>query len=292
MINANAFYLKMVHIVLTITLFFLVLPGKVLAQYSCDLHIATFNIHYIMPNDKNDDWEKRKHAVTRVLQDIDADIVAFQEMETFEGGHYNNRNLQLDWIHSTTTGYKIAATGDPAVFPSTQPIIYKSNKYILLDQGFFFFSKTPDKIYSRQWNGGYPYFCSWVKFRSKCRDKEFYLFNVHNDFKSRSNRLKTSELIADRINKVVQEATPIIVLGDFNALKGFEEFRLFELNGFSVLPPGGATIRILGMHLLPAIDHILISKEFRPQSDIKVWRNRYDGVYPADHYPISVRLAF
>lgn len=282
----------MLRILLTTVLFTLVLPGKALAQSSCVLHIASFNIHYIVPNDKNDDWDERKHAVTHVLKDIDADIVAFQETETFDGGHYSKRNLQLDWIHSSTTGYKNAAAGDPEVFPNTQPIIYKANKYTVVDHGFFFFSETPDKIYSKQWDGGYPYFCSWVRFRSRCTDKDFYLFNVHNDFKSRGNRLKTSELIVDRIEKIVLENLPIIVLGDFNAPKGFKEIRLLETIGLSVVPSGGATNRILGMHILPAIDHILISKEFRPQSDIKVWRNRYDGVYPADHYPISVKLTF
>ena len=282
----------MLRILLTTVLFTLVLPGKALAQSSCVLHIASFNIHYIVPDDKNDDWDERKHAVTHVLKHIDADIVAFQETETFDGGHYSKRNLQLDWIHSSTTGYKNAAAGDPEVFPNTQPIIYKANKYTVVDHGFFFFSETPDKIYSKQWDGGYPYFCSWVRFRSRCTAKDFYLFNVHNDFKSRGNRLKTSELIVDRIEKIVLENLPIIVLGDFNAPKGFKEVRLLETIGLSVVPSGGATNRILGMHILPAIDHILISKEFRPQSDIKVWRNRYDGVYPADHYPISVKLTF
>lgn len=282
----------MLRILLTTVLFSLVLPDKALVQSSCELHIASFNIHYIVPNDKNDDWGERKLAVTRVLKDIDADIVAFQEMETFDGGHYSNRNLQLAWIQSSTSGYKNAATGDPEIFPSTQPIIYKAVKFTVVDQGFFFFSETPDKIYSRQWNGGYPYFCSWVRFRSRCCAKDFFIFNIHNDYKSRRNRLKTSELVADRIEKIAQGNLPIIVLGDFNAPKGFKEIRLLEAVGLRVVPSNGATNRILGMHILPAIDHILISKEFRPQSEIKVWRNRYDGVYPADHYPISAKLRF
>jgi endonuclease/exonuclease/phosphatase family metal-dependent hydrolase len=90
----------------------------------------------------------------------------------------------------------------------------------------------------------------------------------------------------------VPDNLPIIVLGDFNAPKGFKEIRLLEALGLKVVPPRGATNRVLGMHLLPAIDNILISEEFKPKSDIKVWRHRYDGVFPADHYPISVKLAF
>ena len=85
----------MLRILLTTVLFSLVLPDNALVQSSCALHIASFNIHYIVPNDKNDDWGERKHAVTRVLKDIDADIVAFQETETFDGGHYSKRFVCL-----------------------------------------------------------------------------------------------------------------------------------------------------------------------------------------------------
>ena len=263
-----------------------------LVHSSDAVHVASFNIHYIVPHDKNDDWEKRKLAVSFVLNEMDADIVAFQEMETFDGGHYSERNLQLEWVLSTTEGYEAAAIGDPQFFPSTQPIIYKSSQYAAVDQGFFFFSETPDEIYSAQWNGGYPYFCSWVRFRDVRTQTDFYVFNVHNDYKSRRNRLKTSRLVADRIERIVQDDVPIIVLGDFNAPKGFKEIRLLEEIGLSVVPPSGATNRVVGTHLLPAIDHILLSNTLRPQSDIKVWRGKYDGVYPADHYPISVRVVF
>jgi endonuclease/exonuclease/phosphatase family metal-dependent hydrolase len=264
--------------------------GQALAHSHHAIHVASFNIHYIVPSDKDEDWGERKKAVTSVLNDIDADIVAFQEMETFEGGKYSNRNLQLDWINASITGYENAAVGDPKAFPSTQPILYKPSKFTLVDQGFFFFSDTPKKIYSTQWDGRYPYFCSWVRFRSIFFGKDFYLFNVHNDYKSRSNRLKTSELIADRINKIVPDNMPVIVLGDFNAAKRSEEINLLEAIGLSVVEPGGATFRLWGFHLPLAIDHILVSKELEPQSKIKVWRNRYNGVYPSDHDPISVRL--
>ena len=282
----------MLRALLKIAVCALLAPGLTFAQSSDTVHIASFNVHYIVPHDDNDDWDERKYAVTRVLKDMNADIVAFQEMETFDGGHYSKRNLQLEWIISTTTGYEAAAVGDPAHFPSTQPIIYKANKFTVEDQGFFFFSETPEQIYSQQWNGGYPYFCSWTRFRSNDSEKDFYVFNVHNDYKSRSNRLKTSELIASRVEKIVPEGLPIVVLGDFNVPKGFKAIRLLESIGLSVIPPGGATNRVLGMHLLPAIDHILINEAVRLQSDIKVWRGRYDGVYPADHYPISVKVLF
>jgi endonuclease/exonuclease/phosphatase family metal-dependent hydrolase len=281
----------MLSILLIVVVLLFFSPGQALAQSSCAIKVASFNVHYIVPSDAEGDWGKRKQAVTDVLKDIDADIVAFQEMETFEGGHYSYRNLQLDWINASTTGYEDAAVGDPRFFPSTQPILYKPSKFTVVDQGFFFFSDTPDKIYSQQWDGRYPYFCSWVRFHSRYIGKDFYLFNVHNDYKSRGNRLKTSQLVANRIRRIVPEKVPVIVLGDFNASKRSEEIRLLKAIGLSVVKPGGGTFRIWGIHLPMAIDHVLFSKEFEPLSKIKVWRDRYDGVYPSDHDPISVKLA-
>jgi len=203
-----------------------------------------------------------------------------------------DQNLQLEWVHSTVPGYETAASGDPEVFPITQPILYRAGAFAVVEQGFFFFSGTPDRIYSEQWDGGYPYFCSWARFRREGEGGEFYVFNVHNDFRSRDNRLRTSELIADRIGTIVRGEAPVIVLGDFNAPKGFRELALLEAIGLRVVPPGGATNRVLGLHLLPAIDHVLVSEGITTRSGVTVWRERYDGVYPADHYPISVDIAF
>ncbi len=268
-------------------------PVTVLAQQNDnELYIASFNIHYITPNREDDGWTERKQAVIRVLKDINADVIAFQEMETFVGGHFSPRNLQLEWIQSNISSYKVAAYDKPEIYPNTQPILYRGDKYSMQEQGFFFFSPTPDTIYSRQWDGRYPYFCSWARLRHNATQQDFYIFNIHNDYNSNDNRLKTSALIAERIKQIVPQDTPVIVLGDFNALSWFEELRIIEKAGLNVVPPTGSTNRLLGMHILPAIDHILISSQFKPLAPIKVWRDRYDGIYPGDHNPISVRLAW
>ncbi len=136
------------------------------------------------------DWDARKEAVIRVLKDIDADLIAFQEMETFEGSSFSYRNLQLDWIAQNLPEYFSAAVGNPEKYPSTQPILYRKLKFKVEEQGFFFFSENPDQIYSRQWNGSYPYFCSWVRFKHLKSGKTFTLFNVHNDYSSKGSGVK------------------------------------------------------------------------------------------------------
>ena len=88
----------------TVLLFCLLCSAPALSQQNNnELHIASFNIHYITPNRADDGWTDRKQAVIEVLQDIDADVIAFQEMETFVGGSFSQRNLQLEWIEVLLT---------------------------------------------------------------------------------------------------------------------------------------------------------------------------------------------
>ena len=253
--------------------------------------VASFNIHYIQPGKDLMDWDTRKDAVIRVLEGMGADLIAFQEMETFEGGSFSYRNLQLDWILESLPDYSPAAVGNPEQYPSTQPILYRKSEFDVEEQGFFFFSENPDQIYSRQWDGNFPYFCSWVRFRHLNSGKTFTLFNGHNDYNSRDNRIKTSQLIVSRIKPLLDKQKPILVVGDFNTPSWFETMRILKEAGLHLAKPAGSTNHFnLGLNLLPAIDHMLASPEVIFSGPVKIWRNQYNGVWPSDHYPISIEV--
>ena len=267
----------------------LLLPITSLAA-DCAFTVASFNIHYVVTtNGPDEDWEARKTAVTEVLRRVDADIIAFQEMETFEGGHFSRDNLQLDWILQTLPGYAVAAFGDAEVFPITQPVLYRPDRFSVEEHGFFFYSETPERIYSPQWDGGYPYFSTWVRLRSKCKQENLLLMNVHNDYDSRDNRLRTSRLVAERTQSLSGDDA-VIVLGDFNVRSSAREIRILEEIGLEVVETIGSTNRIWGLHLMPAIDHFLVDPRFETPAEARVWRDKIDGEYPSDHYPISIEL--
>lgn len=255
------------------------------------IRVASHNIHYIRPNAPDDDWNERRDAVAAVIGEMAPDILAFQEMESFVGG-VNHQNLQLDWVLKHHPQYATGAFSDNAnAFPITQPILYRRDRFTLLDQGFFFFSETPDVIYSRQWDGRYPYFASWIQLRDQTHERDFFVFNYHNDYASRSNRRRSSELTAQRIEQISAGA-PVILVGDFNAPVWFREVEHFESSGLTPIKPDGSTNRVLGLKLLPAIDHILISDAFSAPARITVWDRRFEGEYPSDHFPISADILF
>ena len=256
--------------------------------YPSGFRVATLNVHYIYEGQKRLNWDRRKNAVVEVIREGDPDIIAFQEMETFAGSSFNHENKQLQYVLDHLAEYSVASIGDAESYPSTQPILYKTQRFEHLDQGFFFFSPTPDIIYSRPWEGRWTFYCSWSEFMDKERGRSFFLFNVHYDTFNTENKVKTTDLILSRIPK----DKALIIAGDLNTLRGMKPFTLFDDHGLSWAETRGSTFHFnIGLNLYSAIDHIFFSRDFA-QTQSLIIRKKYEGVYPSDHYPVFVDFAW
>lgn len=256
------------------------------------MRIATYNVHYIITVQETgpwsvDDWERRRGPLDSAFKAINADVTAFQEMESFGGSSGNSVNLVLDWLLEQNPTYAAAAVGDPQEFPSTQPILYRSDRLELLDQGWFFFSETPDEIYSRTFNGSFPAFASWAMFRDRETGTAFRMINIHTDYASRNNRLRSVELVADRVTTWAEAGETLFVAGDLNARLGDRTVRNLQDAGVSFAPVNGATYHFnRGLNLFGAIDHIGSIGPVNLVGDPIVIRRRFDGEWPTDHYPV------
>ncbi len=262
-----------------------------LPAFARPFRVASFNIHYIAPHQQRLNWDERKQAVVRVLEDTQADMIGFQEMETFAGGHYNDENQQLDWVLTHFSHYAATSVGDPRLYPSTQPILYNTARFRPLQQGFFFFSETPEVVYSATYNGSYPAFCSWSQLLDMETTQSFYLFNVHFDYSSVGNRQRSARLVAARLRPLVEAGEAIILLGDINAPGFFPVASILKDIPLTLATPAGATFHFnRGLNVLPAIDHVFHSAQFIQVGKTRLMRQAYDGVWPADHYPLWVEL--
>lgn len=262
------------------------------------LRVATYNVHYIITFREEGpwsvgDWERRKGPLDLAFKAIDADVIGFQEMESFSGRHVSPGNLTLDWLLAQNPDYGAAAVGDPEVFPSTQPILYRKDRLTLVDQGWFFFSTTPDVIYSRTFNGSFPAFASWAAFTDRQTGEAFRIVNLHTDFRSRSNRLQSMDLVAERIKPWIDAGETLFVIGDFNARSGAQTLRIVEETGVTFTPVKGATYHLnRGINLFGAIDHIGHVGAVAPLSEPIVLRDKFDGEWPTDHYPVIIDFFF
>lgn len=262
------------------------------------LRFGTLNVHYIRMRAETGawslaDWERRKAPLDAAVKAMGADVIGFQEMESFGGRSQSNTNLTLDYLLQTNPDFAAAAVGDPAVFPSTQPIFYRRDRLRLVDQGWFFFSDTPDVIYSRTFNGSFPAFASWARFEPR-DGPEFLVINVHFEYSSRSNRLLSAELVVERLQPVLAEGLPVVLLGDLNARQGARTQEILaDGAGLTFARVDGATYHFnRGFNLFGAIDHIGVTPEGRFVSEPTVLRQRFLGEWPTDHYPLVVDVAF
>ncbi len=260
------------------------------------LRVATYNVHYIILRQQTGawsvgDWDRRKGPLDLAFKAIDADVIGFQEMESFARGD-NSTNLTLDWLLANNPDYAAAATGDPDAFPSTQPILYRSDRLELLEQGWFFFSDTPDVIYSRTFNGSFPAFTSWAQFRDQTSGQTFRVANIHTDYASRSNRIKSVELVAERIKAWMDADETVFVIGDLNARRGDRVYDILAETGLDFAPVQGSTYHFnRGINLFGAIDHIGSSGGATRAGDPVVLREKFDGEWPTDHYPVIADYA-
>lgn len=256
------------------------------------VRVATLNVHYIALRQTDGPWSvtgwgARKNALSQAINTINADIIGFQEMESFGGRDTGGVNLTLDFLLEQHPDYAAAAIGDPAVFPITQPIFYRTEAFDLVDQGWFFFSDTPDVIYSRTFNGSWPAFASWAEFQPRRGGPTFRVYNVHFEYRSRSNRQLSAQLVVDRLTPVAAEGVPILLIGDTNGMYGAATMDILRGAGLTFDRADGATYHMnRGLNLFGAIDHIGRSAEWSALGDVVVIRQKFDGTWPSDHYPV------
>ena len=256
------------------------------------LRIASYNVHYIWLDKETGawsvgDWEQRKGPLDSAFKALRADVVAFQEMESFRRGDDGSVNLGRDHLTAGNPAYGVAATGDWQTFPTTQPIFYLKERLQPVDQGWFFFSDTPDVIYSRTFNGSFPAFASWAQFEDRETGQRFRVANVHFEYSSRSNRLLSAALVRDRLKPWIDAGETVFLVGDLNALHGAQTMDILEEAGVVFDRSPGATYHLnRGVHVLGAIDHLSRTPNVTLDAGPVVLQEKFDGEWPSDHHPV------
>ena len=256
------------------------------------LRVATYNVHYIILSKETGswsvgDWERRKVPLDLAFKALDPDVIGFQEMESFFRGSDGSVNLARDWLAKQNPEWGVAASGDWRTFPSTQPIFYRKARLKPLDQGWFFFSETPDVIYSPLFNGSSPSFASWVKFEELGTGKQFRVLNFHFDYASGSNQRKSAMLVRDRVKPWIEAGERVFVIGDINDDWDSVPAQVMGKAGVTWLPTEGSTYHWnRGINITSPVDHLSYSAGIEPRDGPIVVREKFAGEWPTDHYPV------
>ena len=223
----------------------------------------------------------REEIVPQVVADYMPDSVGFQECE---GTWYLTLKTYLP-------DYKIIGvgrwTGIRQLGESTA-IMYRKDKYKLVDWGTFWLSETP-YIPSIGWDANYARTCTWAILENKETGKQYAHFNTHLDNGGSEARQKGLDMILSRIAELDM---PVVLTGDFNFSKNSDNYttlstRLTDVSSVALTADSGGTAHGYagGIGTAP-IDFICINDKVDTVKTYKIIRDKYNDRFVSDHYPI------
>lgn len=173
--------------------------------------MGSYNIRGKNDSDTGDkSWDVRNVYVVKNIVDHDFDVIGLQEnstdmlpdLEKLLGDAYAN--------HSWGAG---SASDNRSGTHTT--VVYKADKFTLLDKGQFFLAEDPTAP-------GLPFDTAvrritvWVKLQNKETGEIFFYFSTHLDHKGEFARAETARLNVRKMQEIAGDY-PAFIVGDFNA---------------------------------------------------------------------------
>lgn len=245
-----------------------------------ELKIISFNIRY--GDDPNgNSIKERAPRLAEITRGYDADLIGFQE-------------YTVPWeteIEKFYPDYEIYNKYRSVHELESAPILWKKDKFDLLDTGYFWLSDTPE-VESRGWDELYHCWrmCQYVILKHKESGKVFTYMNTHYGFGD-NGQTKSSKLVYDYSKKISNN--PTFITGDFNMRPdslGYAEMvkHFTDVNG-ATINDRKTTYHGYGTVDNEHIDYCFIDDKIKPKS-FKIIDELVDGKYPTDHYGLYIEL--
>jgi endonuclease/exonuclease/phosphatase family metal-dependent hydrolase len=265
---------------------------------TCVLRVATYNVRCGGCGDDESTgkgWSARKAMVNQLIRTYDFDIFGVQEAKE------DYWNQVTDLLVAGSYSYAGVGNDDGIRGGFYNPVIYKTDKFDLLDKGQFWYSDTPDE--PSTWDD-LNRSCSWGKFREKVSGRTFYFFCSHLSAEDVPSRNKSAVLLKEKIAAIAGNS-PVFAVGDYNTIPQTECIRtilngetveLFDARARSETAPAGTLSTFTAFYLTPEqmndeynrLDYIFVSDNVRIKT-YSVLGDRPGGAYPSDHDPVLVR---
>lgn len=175
-------------------------------EESPSLRVMTYNLRYASDTPPNA-WPDRLPVALEMLREYQPDIIGTQEALYRQVKDFEASLPAYRWIGLGREG------GSRGEFMA---VFYRPDRLEPLEFDHFWLSDTPDVIGSSTWGNSNRRMVTWIQFRDRMANKDFYFFNTHFDHEIQEAREKSAALVRERIGKL-PEGRPVILVGDFNA---------------------------------------------------------------------------
>lgn len=254
------------------------------------VRVMTFNIRYNEPKDGVNAWPNRKTKVAGVIRFHKADLVGVQEAQI---GQLKDLEILLPnfaWCGVGRTDGK-----EDGEFSA---ILYRKERFRLIECKTFWLSETPAKAGSMGWDAAFPRIVTWAKFQDRRTRKTFFHFNTHFDHRGEKARVESAKLIISQIENIAGKV-PFVLMGDLNVKEDTEAYRTLSQhpslkdaryaskNGHF----GGTSTFNSFKELIPEmkIDYIFV-KNGISVIEHGVLSDRWNGLWASDHLPVLAEI--
>lgn len=254
----------------------------------CNLIVASYNLRMDTPNDGENAWQHRKEMVNGLIRFHDFDIIGTQE---------GFKHQLDDILELGNYAYVGGGRDDGKDAGEHSAIIYKKDRFELLDNGDFWYSETPE-VPGKGWDATCcNRICSWAQFKDKSSGKKFFVFNSHYDHQGKVARKNSSLLLLKKIDLIAGD-NPTFVTGDFNATPDDEPIQTIynagKLNDSYLVtkePPYGTegTFNAYRSNqpIKSRIDYIWVTQGITVKK-YGVLNELPNGKFPSDHFPVMI----
>ena len=254
------------------------------------IQVMSFNLRLNVASDSADAWPYRREAAAEIIRD--ADLVGVQEAQP----------EMLEELRERLPGFSRIGVGrDADRGGEHSAILYRTDRFELLDEGTFWLSETPEVPGSTGWDAALPRIATWGRFRDRQTGTAFLHVNTHFDHVGEEARRESARLLVARTAALAGDL-PVLLTGDFNATDDSDVYRtLTEGTGLrdarlaTEAPPTGpaATWNAFGSAPLDRrIDLVFVRGPAHVQAfatldqTIGTVLGTDSARLPSDHYPV------
>lgn len=254
------------------------------------VRVMSFNIRFGTASDGQNHWDLRHSLVDEAIRRFDPDLLGTQETIRFQADY-----LKQQLPHLTYVGWSRDANKNG----EQCGVMFRTERFELLDSGQFWLSETPDSKFSKSWDSSLPRVATWVRLRERRSNSQLVFLNTHFDHKGQVARRESAGVIR-RFVEDLPDSLPLIVTGDFNCGEDSKPYAHLvasdRLNDtFRLAHPQRGTEEgtfngFAGVATGARIDWILASPHWNVQS-ASIDRFVQEGRYPSDHFPVTAVLS-
>ncbi len=267
---------------------FLLILSLALFQKAEPIKAISHNIRYNNPEDGMNIWENRRETLTSLLNDQNPDFMGLQEVVY----------PQLQDLIKALKSYNHIGVGrkDGKTKGEYNPIFYKKEKYKLLKTNTFWLSETPETV-SKGWDASLERICTYGLFQNRMTQEKIWVFNTHFDHRGVMARVKSIDLINEKVKVLNQGNLPLIITGDFNLTPDQTPIQKMQSNfedvqkNLATSDPYYGTINNFNTEKISKkrIDYIFI-KGLKVLDAQHLYKKTPMGGWASDHHPVIVYL--